>query len=131
MDEDLKLLDTEIKADRDKAGLGDDFPASARLDSGKQGRGRGRVMAAVAAAEGVPEKKRRGRKRALQEDDEDGAHSGWPCPPAPSLGLVLMPVVPPHAGLMPLPAENEPLYCYCQKPSHGEMVVRPPCRPPC
>lgn len=26
-------------------------------------------------------------------------------------------------SLLPLPAENEPLYCYCQKPSHGEMVA--------
>ena len=68
------MLDTEIQADRVKAGLGDDFSASARPDSGKHGRGRGRVTAAVAAAEGVPEKKRRGRKKTLQEDDEDGAH---------------------------------------------------------
>lgn len=26
-------------------------------------------------------------------------------------------------SLMQLPAENEPVYCYCQKPSHGEMVA--------
>ncbi|GAX74808.1 hypothetical protein CEUSTIGMA_g2255.t1 [Chlamydomonas eustigma] len=102
LDEDLRNLEAEIKNDKERLGMGEDESATLKLESTKnKGRGgRGSVTAAaLAAAEGVPEKKKRGRKRTLVEEEDDGT------------------------SLLPLHAENEPLYCYCQKPSQGEMVA--------
>lgn len=94
LDEDLRSLESEIGADKQRLGFREDESASDRIEMTKN-RGKGRALASAAGSEGH-EKKKRGRK---PDTDED----------APSL--------------LQLPVENEPLYCYCQKPSHGEMVA--------
>ena len=71
LDEDLRLLDNEVRVDKEKLGLAEDEP----LEAGRSGRGgggnRSRSSAAVAAAEGVPDKKRKGyRKRGYQGEEE-------------------------------------------------------------
>mmetsp|Transcript_18968 Transcript_18968/g.56524 ORF Transcript_18968/g.56524 Transcript_18968/m.56524 type:complete len:245 (-) Transcript_18968:411-1145(-) len=102
LDEDLRTLDGEIRADRQRLRLADDERATDRLEAGKP-RGRGRPPSAVGAD--AAGQKKRGRKRANPE------------PPVPEE------TDPIGSHLLPVQQENEPLYCYCQKPSHGEMVA--------
>lgn len=100
LDEDLRLLDAEIRADKERLGVGEDETAGGRLEA-RRTKGRGRVGVAAAAAAAAPDKKKKGgRKRTLETEEEDGPSS-----------------------LLPMPTENEPVYCYCQKPSHGQMVA--------
>ena len=85
----------EIRADRERLGLNEDETAATKLDAirkPKSGR-RGE-------AEGGGDKKK--KKRIVEtppEEDDDGT-----------------------TNVLQGPTENDPVYCYCQKPSHGEMA---------
>ncbi|KAG1673419.1 hypothetical protein FOA52_002184 [Chlamydomonas sp. UWO 241] len=100
LDEDLRSLDGEIRADRQRLMLGEDETARDALDArAHRGRG-GRPPASAAAGDKSNRKKRKlSALEGLEEEDAAGSH------------------------LLPIQADNEPLYCYCQKPSHGEMVA--------
>ena len=97
LDKDLAQLDAEIRADREKLGLNDDETAAKKLDAlrkPKSGRsGRG--------GEGEGGDKKKSRKRALDTEEEDDGTT----------------------NVLAAPTANDPVYCYCQKPSHGEMVA--------
>ena len=80
LDEDLRLLDNEIKGDKDKLGLGEDDSAAVRLGEGsgragrgaaggRAGRASGSALASAAAADAQDKKRRGGRKRAYEEDE--------------------------------------------------------------
>mmetsp|Transcript_24414 Transcript_24414/g.53329 ORF Transcript_24414/g.53329 Transcript_24414/m.53329 type:complete len:242 (+) Transcript_24414:123-848(+) len=96
LDEDLRALDAEIQTDKERLGLQDDETACGKLgiELSKPTKGRGRSSN---ASDGAVEKKKRGKKRQMSVEEDE--------------------------AVVPLPAENEPLYCYCQKASHGAMVA--------
>lgn len=82
LDEDLRALDSEIRADKASIGMGEDESASEQLQT-RAGRGR-----ASAEAANTDSKKKRGRKRsALEVEEEDGGFAaGLACMHAACMG---------------------------------------------
>lgn len=76
LDEDLRSLESEIGADKQRLGLRPDESAAERLETTKP-RGRGRPPSKATAAQEAADTKKRGRKRSVAEvEDEAGAQGG-------------------------------------------------------